>query len=126
MAKWVWGDEQKESFASIKTAIEAVQPLTFMDPSKPFTVATDASDFHMGAVLLQRHEGELKPIEWASQTLKKAEINYPISEKELLAVVWALAKWRVFLLRREFTLLTDHKMIENLFRSVKDELQKSL
>ena len=52
-------------------------------------------------------------------TFKGAELNYPVHEKELLAVIRALKKWRVDLLGSPFLIYTDHKMLEN-FHSQKD------
>ena len=52
--------------------------------------------------------------------MNKSFPNSPITEKELYAVVWELAKWRQFILRWEFTVLIGHKFIENLFRSMGD------
>ena len=84
---------------------------------KPFYLATDASAYGVGAVLLQ--EGELNsrtnkptqhPIAYYSATFTPTERNYDIYERELLAVLKALKHWRPHLAATEIpvTVLTDH------------------
>jgi hypothetical protein len=46
-------------------------------------------------------------------TFKGAELNYPVHEKELLAIIRALKKWRTDLIGVPFTVFTDHKTLEN-------------
>lgn len=77
-------------------------------------VCTDASDFCTGAVLLYGPSLETaRPVAFESAQLKAAELNYPVHEKELLAIVRALKKWRVDLLGAPFTVYTDHRTLEN-------------
>jgi len=59
------------------------------------------------------------PVAFDSMTFKGAELNYPVHEKELLAVIQALKKWQVDLLGSPFFIYTDHKTLEN-FNSQKD------
>jgi RNase H-like domain found in reverse transcriptase len=66
---------------------------------KPFYVETDASDYAVGGHLLQYDEGgNALPIMFTSRVLKGAELRYTTTEKELLAVVDALTKFRVLIL----------------------------
>jgi len=82
--------------------------LSRLDFSKTFTVVTDASKFALGAVLTQNQ----KPICYASRTLNPAEINYSTTEKELLAIVWAVRYFRPYLFGRHFKIKTDHKPLK--------------
>ena len=75
------------------------------DFTKPFEVISDASDFALGAVLIQ--EGH--PIAYESRKLIPAEINYTVTEKELLASVHALTVWRCYLEGTHFKLVMDHR-----------------
>lgn len=76
--------------------------LTIPDFSKPFELNTDASHYGTGAVLYQRDESEhpkrqFKVIGYYSYTFTKAEVNYPTTEKEALAVVMAFRYFRAYL-----------------------------
>ena len=66
--------------------------------SLPLELMCDASDFAVGAVLGQRRDGKPFVIYYASKTLDSAQMNYSTTEKELLAVVFALNKFRSYLL----------------------------
>ncbi len=68
------------------------------DPRRPFEVETDASGFAMGAQLGQRDdEGKLHPVAFYSAKFHGAELNYPIYDKELLAIINSLKEWRAYL-----------------------------
>jgi len=72
---WLWGQEQERAFACIKE--ELVKPiiLTLYDPNAEVKVSADASSFGLGAVLLQRTEGEWKPIAYASRSMTPTREN---------------------------------------------------
>ncbi len=75
----------------------------------------DASSVGVGAVLLQPgHEGSLQPVAYASRTLNQAERNYAQIERESLAIVFGVTKFRQYLLGRHFKLLTDLKPLIKL------------
>ncbi|WVZ58149.1 hypothetical protein U9M48_008451 [Paspalum notatum var. saurae] len=79
--------------------------------TKPFDVYCDASGSGLGCVLMQ--EGRV--IAYASSQLRKHEVNYPTHDLELLAVVYALKKWRHYLLGNTCHIYTDHKSLKYIF-----------
>lgn len=108
-----WTEQMKESFNKLKEQLAEEIKLYLPDYEKKFTLETDASDTGIGAVLLQETEdGRIMPIRWASRKLNKAEKNYGITEKELLAVVWGITHFEYQLRGRKFSLITDHRALE--------------
>ena len=77
-------------------------------------VRTDASGVGVAAVLLQENDGKLYPVGYASRKLNLTEARYPIIEKECLAVVWGIKRFKLYLAGRRFTLQTDHKPLKYL------------
>jgi len=77
-------------------------------------VETNALGHTIGGVLSQEQEGKWKPILFLSRTMQPAERNYEIYDKELLAIVEALAKWRQYLLNtmEPFEIWTDHENLK--------------
>ena len=74
----------------------------------------DASDFAVGAVLGQRIDKRLHVVYYASRTLTDAQINYATTEKELLAIVFAFEKFRLYLVGAKVIVYTDHSAIKYL------------
>jgi hypothetical protein len=84
--------------------------LALPDFSIPFSIETDACATGVGAVLMQRGH----PIAYMSKALGMQNSKLSIYEKEFLAVIMAIDKWRQYLQRGHFTILTDHKSLCNL------------
>ena len=69
--------------------------MVHFDPAKPIIIKTDASNYVCAGILSQPGEkGELRPVAYRSKTMTKAEVNYDVHYKELLAIVQALVDWR--------------------------------
>ncbi|CAB0035370.1 unnamed protein product [Trichogramma brassicae] len=100
---WKWGEAQQKAFETIKQMLTEAPVLARPNPNLPFTIQTDASNFALGAVLSQETDGHEHPIAYASRTLNKAERNYTTTEKECLAVIWAVNKFRGYILGSQFT-----------------------
>lgn len=105
--KFVWSENAIKSFDEIKSRWKENLELRIPDCKKLFTLETDASNIGIGAVLLQ----ENRPISYISRSLSKTEQNYGITEKEVLAALWAMEKFSFYLIGRRFKLKTDHKAI---------------
>lgn len=101
--------EFKKSFDKCKSMLISDPILAYPDYSKPFVLTTDASNYALGAVLSQINENKDQPVAFASRTLNKHEVNYSTTEKEALAIIWAIEKFKPYLYGQKFTLVTDHK-----------------
>ena len=112
-----WDDECDNSFAAFKKILSTPPVLSMPDFSHEFTVGTDASNYGVGAVLYQEINGIKKYVSFASSALSPAQRNYPATKKELLAIVFALKKFREWLWGKHFTLYTDHMSLIYLFKN---------
>ena len=100
----------------MKSKLTTEPILTFPDFEKPFVIACDASDFGIGAVLLQKGKKRLMPISYASKLFSETEKRYSVTEREALGVVWSLKKFRDICLGYQVQILTDHKPVLDLFK----------
>ena len=96
-AKFVWERECQKSFEELKFHLTTAPIVRAPNWQLPFEVMCDASDPAIGAVLGQREDGKPHVVYYASKTLNEAQRNYTTTEKELLAVVYALDKFRAYL-----------------------------
>ena len=118
--KWIWSKECRSAFEEIKKCLLSDLALAHFDLQKELIVASDASDYGLGAILLHRLEdGSTKLIAHASRSLLPAERNYSQIEKESLAIIYAIKKFHRFIHGRIFTLQTDHKPLLTIFGSKK-------
>ena len=112
---WKWGKSEQNAFANIKSALCSDSVLRHYNPEAELVLQCDASSIGVGAVLLQPGaDGSLEPVAYASRTLSQAEQNYSQIERESLAIVFGVTKFRQYLLGRHFRLLTDHKPLITL------------
>lgn len=106
---WTWTSKQQEAFDRIKHLLVTAPILRQADESKPFTLRTDSSGYCLGAVLMQGEGPEERPVEYASRMLNSAERNYNTTEREALAVVWAVTKFRGYIEGSEVVIKSDHQ-----------------
>jgi hypothetical protein len=106
MCKSIWGSKE------ILKSTPVIRPPNW---GEPFEIMCDASDYAVGAVLGQRIEKLPHMIYYASRTLNDAQLNYSTTEKELLAVVFALDKFRSYLLGSKIIIFSDHAALKYLF-----------
>lgn len=105
---FVWTSEHQFAFETLRDSLCNEPILQYPNFEKPFILTTNASNLAIGAVLSQGKIGEDLPIAYASRSLQKAEINYSTTDKELLAIVFAVKHFRPYLYGRKFTLATNH------------------
>nr|GEY59134.1 reverse transcriptase domain-containing protein [Tanacetum cinerariifolium] len=104
-----------QSFPNVKEKTHKSSNLDCPKLDLPFELMCDASDFTIGVVLGQRHEKHFKPIHYASKTMTDAESNYTMTEKEMLAVVYAFEKFRSYLIMNKSIVHTNHSALKYLF-----------
>ena len=118
-----WTAEHQNAFEHIKRLVLSADCLTvidYEDKASNIYVTTDASDRRTGAILSFGKTWETaRPVAYDSYQLNDTEKNYPVHEKELLAIVKALKKWRSHLLGARFEVFTDHRTLE-YFQSQKE------
>src|SRR5260370_31112855 len=108
---WSWGAAEQQAFDALKSAVTSTT-LAFPSKSGPFCLECNASNFAMGAVLLQQQEdGLFHPIGFMSKSFSDTERNYQIHDKEMLAIMCTLEEWRHFLKGsdQKFKIHMDHK-----------------
>ena len=107
-------EEGKHTFIQLKQALVEAPILQSPNWDLPFEIMCDASDFLVCAVLGQRIDKNLTTICYTSKTLADTQLNYTTTEKELLAVVFALEKFRPYILGSKIIVYTDHAALKYL------------
>ena len=103
-AKFIWTTDCQQAFDKLKDALCQAPVLAHPDLSSPFSIFTDASDVGLGAVLTQFGQ----PVWFASRVLTSAEIKYDTRQKECLAIMFGLEKFKPYFFGNQVTVFTDH------------------
>jgi len=116
---WTWTSDHQKAFDTIKQSLIDSPVLALPDYDRPFHIVCDASDFAIGCALMQVDaEGKERVVSYQSRKLKAAELNYPVHDKELLSIKYALVKFRVYLLGpRPFVVYTDHASLTTAMKT---------
>jgi hypothetical protein len=114
----VWSESPTAAFSAAKAALAAATSLVHPLPGAVISLATDASDTHIGGVLQQLSAGSWRPLAFFSRKLSSAESKYSTFDRELLAVFAAVRHFRFVLEGRPFRILTDHLPLTLAMRRV--------
>ncbi|XP_075103641.1 uncharacterized protein LOC142178215 [Nicotiana tabacum] len=113
--------EGSDQVAGCRLAFEELKKRLITTPiiiapnwEQPFELMCDASDSAIGAVLGQRNDKMMHPIYYASRTLSGAQLNYTVTEKEMLVVVFAFDKFRSYIIGSKVIVYNDHAAIRYL------------
>ena len=113
---FIFDQQCAKTFEKLKKAFTSAPILCHPQLNAPFILETDASDFAIGSVLSQKQKDDdlLHPVAYRSRKLTRAELNYQIHDKELLAIIDALGTWRPYLIntKEPFKIYTDHKNLQ--------------
>ena len=113
--KFSWSEQCQLAFDTLKTALCESPILAYPDFSLPFSLHTDASDYAVGYVLSQKQNGLERVIAYAGRNLTPAEKNYSVTEKEGVALISGIQRFKPYLHGRKFTVYTDHSALKYLF-----------
>ncbi|GKE41752.1 reverse transcriptase domain-containing protein [Tanacetum coccineum] len=111
-----FNDECPKAFESLKEKLTCAPVIVSPNWNLPFKLMCDASDFAVGVVLGQKDGKNFHPIYFASKTLNPAQQKYTVTEKELMAVVFAFNKFRSYLILSKTIVHTDHSALKHLFK----------
>ncbi|XP_075106813.1 uncharacterized protein LOC142179828 [Nicotiana tabacum] len=110
--KFEFSDNCMKAFEILKEQLTNAPIVVFPDGSQSFEIMCDASDTTVGAILGQKRDKIFRPIYYSSRTLNEAQNNYAITEKELLAVVFAFDKFRSYLIGTKVRVFIDHAALK--------------
>nr|GEU48008.1 DNA-directed DNA polymerase [Tanacetum cinerariifolium] len=109
---FAFSKECVDDFDTLKKKLTEAPIMVVPDWNLPFKLMRDASDFAIGAVLGQRKTKHFQPIHYASKTTTEAQIHYTMTEKEMLAVVYAFEKFQPYLFLSKSIVYTDHSTLK--------------
>ena len=111
-----WSEECQSAFEELKTRLLTEPVLTKFCGEMLHELHTDASKYHIGAVMLQKEKDGLKSLGYFSKKLNTTEQKYSATDKEALAIVQACRFFHHYLWARRFTIVTDHQPLMNIFK----------
>lgn len=114
-ASVVWTDACERAFQDLKSALCEAPVLKLPDPSKPFIIHTDASDFAIGAVLMQEFDTGLHPVEFFSRRLRGPELRYDARVREMLTIREMCRHWNHLIAGCHTDIYSDHESLKSFF-----------
>ena len=107
---FIWNCIYDAAYQHVKEAVVNDTTLRYLDPSLPMTIQVNASQVGLGAALLQNG----KPIAFSSKALTETECQYAKIEREMLAAVFGVERFQMYIYGRSFTITSDHKPLESI------------
>jgi len=113
----IWTPQADSSFSKLNRLLASSPVVNAPDFTRPFSIITDASDRAISAILVQTDaEDNEHPVAYLSRKLTPTEQNYSTIERELLAIIYGVSKYKHYVFGSPFTIITDHKPLQYLSR----------
>lgn len=109
---WIWDPSYEKAYQAIKDAVSDAACVKYYNTSEPISLEVDASQKGLGAVLVQSNG----PVAYASKAITPTQSRYSNIERECLAVTFGILRYHHYLYGRRFTVVTDHKPLEVIFK----------
>ena len=122
-AQFRWTECEQRAFDNIKNALTSKTVMAYFDQTKQTELVTDASPWGLSAILAQKSSkyGDRRIVAYVSRSLSEVERKYSQTEREALAIVWAMERLQIYLRGGKFTLYTDCKPIELILGNPKSK-----
>jgi hypothetical protein len=114
-AEWKWTTDEQTSLNNLKAALTGQNVTSYFDQNKPTEIIVDACPVGLAALLVQAG----KVISYASRALSDVESRYSQTEREMLAVVWGVEQFHLYVYGSHFQIITDHKPLLRIFKTQK-------
>ena len=112
---WSWSHDEQNAFDNLKSILSSSRVMVYFDPKKSTEVLVDASPVGISAILTQ----EGKVVCYASRALTEVEQRYSQTDREMLAVVYGVEHYHLYLFASDFKVVTDHKPLLGIVHSQK-------
>ena len=118
-ATFRWTSQHAKSFQAVKSALESSTVMAYFDQNKETELVTDASPTGLSAILSQKSadQDDRRIVSYISRSLTDVEKKYSQTEREALAIVWAIERLNLYLYGARFTLMTDCKPVEMILNN---------
>ena len=110
---WIWSAAHQAAFDKLKEMLTSSHVMAYFDPAKETSILVDASPFGLGPILVQDN----KAICYASRALTDVEKRYSQTDREMLAAVYGVEHFHLYVQGAPFKLITDHKPLLGIVKS---------
>ncbi|CAF3645589.1 unnamed protein product [Rotaria socialis] len=118
--EFYWSEEQIQAANKLKRVLtEEPLVLKYPHPTASFILSTDASEYAIGGTLKQIISGQVHYNYFLSRLLTATERNYSTIDREALAIFWCMEKLQQYLGRRDVTIISDHKPLQQFHKKIK-------
>ena len=114
-AEWRWSEREELALNKLKEALAGGEVMAYFDPNKDTNILVDSNPVGLDAVLTQNK----KTLCYASRALTDVEQRYSLTEREMLAVVYAAEQFHFYLYGEKFAITADHQPLIGIIKSLK-------